>query len=90
MADIREAIDILDQDIVAAIAKRAKYVHMAAKFKKNPTAVKDEKRVQEVIASKKLHAEQFDVSSELIEKLYALMIDHFIEEELERWKTLGN
>ena len=86
MNDIRDAIDNIDENIVKLISKRAKYVHKASEFKKDEIAVQDTKRVKAVIASKKELAKKYGVSSTLIETLYANMIEHFINEEMEEWK----
>jgi len=67
-------------------ACRTKYVKEAAKFKKDEKAVKDSNRVQKVINSKKEIAEKYGASPELIEKIYGLMIDFFINEEMNEWK----
>ncbi len=86
MTDIREAIDTIDNEIVALISSRAKYVKAAAKFKKDEKAVRDSQRVKQVIKTKKELAEKYGASSELIEKLYKTMIDFFISEELKEWE----
>lgn len=87
MAEIREAIDITDRKIVKLIAKRSEYVKEAAKFKKDENAVKDPKRVLEVISSKKELAKKYGAPPELTEQIYKMMIDFFISEEMKEWKT---
>jgi isochorismate pyruvate lyase len=86
MIEIRKEIDSLDKQIVELIAHRSTYVKHAAKFKKNETVVKDVDRVKKVIDSKVALAKQFGVSSELIERLYTVMIDFFVSEELKEWE----
>lgn len=86
MNDIREAIDSIDENIVKLISKRAKYVQKASEFKQSEIAVRDEKRVKVVIASKKELAKKYGVSSSLIETIYTNMIEYFIKEEMEEWK----
>jgi isochorismate pyruvate lyase len=78
MTEIRTAIDIIDNQIVELIASRSKYVKKAAK---------DSNRVQKVINSKKELAEKYGASPELIEKIYKMMIDFFINEEMKEWKS---
>lgn len=87
MSDIREAIDSIDNSIVELIAKRSEYVYQAAKFKTSEKAVRDEERVKSVIRSKRELAEKYGASPELIERIYTLMIDFFISEEMKEWKT---
>lgn len=90
MVDIREQIDLLDSKIVELIAQRDRFVKCAAKFKKNEKAVRDSKRVEEVIKSKKLLAQKFNVSSELIGNIYSVMIDFFVNDEVKTWKSINN
>ena len=86
MEQIRKEIDAIDEEIVDLIASRAKYVSAAAKFKKNEKAVKDADRVKKVIDSKMKLAEEMGVSTVLIGKIYKVMIDHFVSQELKEWK----
>ncbi|MFV9629772.1 MAG: chorismate mutase [Methanosarcinales archaeon] len=87
MTEIRTAIDIIDNQIVELIASRSKYIKEAAKFKKDEKAVTDSNRVQKVINSEKELAEKYGASPELIEKIYLMMIDFFINEEMKEWKS---
>lgn len=86
--EIRAEIDIIDHEMVRLIGQRARFVKAAARFKRSETAVRDERRVAAVIASKRKLAEACDVSPELIEAVYRTMVGYFINEELEHWKTL--
>jgi isochorismate pyruvate lyase len=88
LLDIRSEIDLIDDAIVGLIAKRAEYVKCAAKFKKDEASVYDQKRVATVIESKKQLANKYDVSPELIGKVFSTMIDFFVNEELEVWKSI--
>lgn len=90
MKHIRDAIDTIDNEIVKLIAIRAKYVYKASEFKTSKGAVKDCKRVKEVIASKKELAKKYEVSPLLIEILYEKMIEHFINEEMKQWEKKKN
>ncbi|WP_026309909.1 chorismate mutase [Niabella aurantiaca] len=88
--EIRAGIDTIDEEIVRLISQRARFVKAAARFKRSETAVKDEKRVAAVIGSKRKLAVAYDVAPGLIEAVYRTMIGHFINEELEHWKTLDS
>ncbi|MDA3898909.1 MAG: chorismate mutase [Spirochaetes bacterium] len=87
MNDIRVAIDQIDKEIVEKIALRAKYVSAAAKYKNNETEVRDSKRVEKVIESKKALAQELGISPELIARIYEVMINFFINEEMDEWKN---
>lgn len=87
MIDIRNEIDVIDSKIVELIAKRAEYVKAAAKFKNDEDAVRDVKRVEAVIDSKKNLAREHGVSTSLVAKIYSIMIEHFINEEISEWHS---
>jgi len=87
MNDIRKEIDELDGKIVGLIANRATYVKAAAKFKNNEVAVRDVKRVEAVINSKKVLAKSHGVSPKLIGDIYSIMIEHFVNEEMKEWSN---
>lgn len=88
--DIRYEIDLIDNQIVKMISERADYVKEAAKFKNSEVAVRDKKRVEAVIESKKQLALKYGVSPELIGDIYKRMIDYFVDKEIEEWKTNGS
>lgn len=85
--EIRNGIDAIDNQIVKLIAKRAKYVDNAAKFKADIDSVKDEKRVARVIDSRRMLATEHGVSPELVEDIYRVMIKFFVEQEQKRWEA---
>jgi len=85
MGDIRSAIDVLDNNIIKLMSQRLEYVREASRFKKNETDVRDENRVREVVESKKRLAIKHNLPPELIGNIYEMMIDAFIDEELEEW-----
>jgi len=58
MAEVRAAIDDLDRQIVALIARRFGYMDAAARIKPDRASVRDELRKAEVIANVKAEARQ--------------------------------
>ena len=56
MAEVRAAIDDLDRQIVALIARRFGYMDAAARIKPDRASVRDEARKAEVIAKVKAEA----------------------------------
>jgi isochorismate pyruvate lyase len=87
MTDIRVAIDEIDNNIVNSISLRSKYVKKASEFKTSEKDVRDTERVKQVINSKKVLADKYGISSKLIENIYTVMIEHFINSELDEWKS---
>lgn len=86
IADIRDAIDEIDCEIVSLLASRASYVHKAASFKKDESAVRDEARVEKVIDSRRAMAKDSGVNPDLVEAVYRTMIDFFVKEEMEEFR----
>ena len=82
LSEVRQHIDRLDQEIVAAIAERGVYVHQAAVFKRNEQEVKAPQRVEQVIERVRTMAEAHQADPEVVEQVYRAMIPAFIEAEM--------
>ena len=84
--EIRMAIDLIDREMVRLIARRGEYVAAATKFKSSPEAVRDEKRVERVLAVKRKIAEEMEADPDLVEGVFKKMISLFIKKEMKLWK----
>ncbi|ARS51880.1 chorismate mutase [Kushneria konosiri] len=82
LAEVRQHIDRLDQEIVAAIAERGGYVHQAAAFKRNEQEVRAPQRVEQVIERVRTMAEEHQADPEVVEQVYRAMISAFTEAEM--------
>ncbi|MBD1896646.1 MULTISPECIES: isochorismate lyase [unclassified Coleofasciculus] len=85
--EIRQEIDEIDRQIIAAFGKRFEYVKAAAKFKTNETSVKAPERVQSMLQQRRLWAEEQGLNPDVIEKLYQDLINYFMNEELKHWQS---
>jgi len=83
---VRSNIDRIDNEIVKLISERSKYVKQAAKFKKDDNAVKDTKRVEQVIEKVKKLGEEYGLAPDIVESVYRVMISSFIDYELKEHK----
>lgn len=78
--EVREQIDKLDYDIIAALGMRLKYVHQVARFKENnEKSIKAEDRYQAVLKQRGVWAEENGLSEGVIKKMYEDLIHYFIE-----------
>jgi isochorismate pyruvate lyase len=81
MADLRRAIDALDARLVALLAMRQAYIERAAIIKQDRAAVRDEARVEEVVAKVLAAARQAGLSPAIAEPVWRTLIEHSIAHE---------
>lgn len=86
LEDIRNAIDEIDREVIALIGKRAGYVQAAAGFKKDRGAVRAPERVVAMLEKRADWAREKGLDPQMITELYANLINHFIDRELNQWK----
>ncbi len=86
MADIRQAIDSIDQEVIGLWAQRFEYVKAAAKFKTDETAVRAPERFAAMLAQRREWAQEQGLNPDVIEGLYRTLVTHFIDEELKHWQ----
>ena len=79
---IRQAIDALDREIVALIARRQELVEAAGALKKDADAVRAPDRVEQVIARVRSAAMDAGADPDVVEATFRAMIDAFISLEM--------
>lgn len=87
MDDIRAEIDHIDRTVVSLLGQRYQYVLAAAPFKTSEMAVRAPERFKAMLAKRREWAVEEGLNPDAIEKLYADLVNHFIDEELKRWKA---
>ena len=80
--DIRSQIDVIDREIITLFAQRFQYVKEIVKYKTDAAAVVAEDRKNEVIKIRGQWAEEMGLGKEAFEKIYAILIEYFIQEEM--------
>ncbi len=80
---IRKNIDDLDSMIITLLAKRADFVSVAGRLKKNEEGVRDPKRVEQVIERVRARAAEKGLDPEIAERTYRTIIACFIDKELQ-------
>ena len=87
MADVREAIDALDADLVTLFARRAAYIDRAAEIKARVgLAARLNDRVEDVVRKVRRHASEHGLPPDELEKLWRRLIDWSIEREEQHLK----
>ena len=82
LAEVRNEIDVLDDQIIELIAKRNNYIKQAARFKNTIDEVKAPERIDGVIQRLRRKALELDLSPNLVADLYTMMIDEMVETEI--------
>jgi isochorismate pyruvate lyase len=85
MADVRHGVDRLDEEIVARIGERFRYMDAAARIKPDRDAVRDEARKAQVLANVGRHAEAGGVPTAEVLELYERLIEASIAYEFVRF-----
>ena len=85
LAQVRGAIDALDERIVALLGERQAWVEQAGRLKRDrdDDAVRAPARVDAVIARVRKAAQRAGASPEVVERTYRAMIAAFIDLELQ-------
>jgi isochorismate pyruvate lyase len=81
LGEARGHIDGIDRQIIALMAERNSYVIESGRFKADPNAVSDPKRVEQIVAKMRGLAEKANLSPDVAEATYRAMIGAFTEEE---------
>ena len=82
MAEVRHGVDRLDEQIVALIGERFRYMDAAARIKPVREAVRDEGRKAQVLANVAALAAAEEVPAEVAADLYERLIEASIAYEL--------
>jgi isochorismate pyruvate lyase len=81
MADVRHEIDRLDRVLVALLAERQSFMDAAARIKGNRGAVRDEARIQDVLAKVRVAATQAGLSHAIAEPVWHALMERCIAYE---------
>ncbi len=85
--EVRREIDLIDRMVVAMLSKRFSYVREVVKYKDGTAeGIEANKRRELVLRSRRKWAKSEGLDPDVIEDIYARLIDYFIDEE----KKLAN
>lgn len=81
MAQLRDAIDALDRRLVALLARRQRYIERAAVLKQSRAAVRDEARIEEVVAKVIAEGRAAGLSADIAGPVWRALIEASIHHE---------
>jgi len=85
LADIRHAIDALDQQIVDALGLRMQYVKAASAFKPDQPSIAAPERVAAMLPQRRQWAQNVGLDGEFVEGLFNQIIHWYIAEQTAYW-----
>jgi isochorismate pyruvate lyase len=85
MAQVRHGVDRLDEQIVAFLAERFRYMEAAARIKPGRGSVRDEARKADVLSKVWTSSEAAAAPAERIAALYESLVEASIAFEFERF-----
>lgn len=85
MTEVRQGVDALDRALVTLLAERQRYMDAAARIKPNRGAVRDEARIEDVVAKVRAAARAAGLSEDIAEPVWRLLIERCIAHEFESW-----
>jgi isochorismate pyruvate lyase len=88
MAEVRIGVDALDRLLVTVLAERQRYMDAAARIKQDRDAVRDNARVEDVVAKVKAAAREAGLSEEIAEPVWRALIERCIAYEFDVWDRL--
>jgi len=86
MQDVRQAIDRLDEQLLELLGQRLEYIRRAAQLKTSIDQIRDEQRIESMIAHLKGQAASHGYSEQLVETVFRELIDFSVAHEMQLWK----
>jgi isochorismate pyruvate lyase len=90
MDEVRAGVDALDRELVRILVRRQGYMEAAARIKTARESVRDEARIEDVVAKVRARAREAGLSESIAEPVWRTLIERSIAYEFEVWdKTRG-
>jgi isochorismate pyruvate lyase len=82
LENVRNEIDSIDLEIVKLLSKRSKLVHSTVKFKNTLEEITSSFRVEEVIAMARKNAIENEISANMVDDVFHIVVDYMMELEI--------
>ena len=86
MQDVRQAIDAVDEQLLDLLANRISYIERAAEIKTSIDSIRDDDRIESIIAKRKFQAAEHGYSEDLIESIFRQLIEYSVAHEMRVFK----
>lgn len=83
LEEVRQEIDEIDKAIIGLIGKRFSFIQEIVKYKSTIEEVYAKNRYDTVIFKRREIAADYNLDPDVIERIYRIMMDYFIKEQLE-------
>ena len=90
LEEVREEIDIIDEQLVDLISKRSHLIRQAAAFKESVDDVKAQDRIDAIMQRVRTKAIELNINPNMISELFTIMIDEMVETEISEFRNGGN
>ena len=81
MEELREEIDLLDNELLGLFAKRFKFIEDAALIKNDINEIRDNARIEKIVSRVRDLAKTNNLSEDIIEELWRFIIELSIKHE---------
>jgi isochorismate pyruvate lyase len=88
MAEVRQAIDAIDRELVALLADRLHFIAEAARLKPRRDLVRDEDRVNDVLTKVRAAASAQGIDPDLIAGVFRELVERSIAHEFSLFDQL--
>ncbi|MDE2109591.1 MAG: chorismate mutase [Alphaproteobacteria bacterium] len=89
MSQLRAEIDRLDRALVKLLSERQRYIERAAEIKSDREVVRDEARIEDVVAKVLAEARKAGLSADIAEAVWRTLVDRSIALEFRVFDAKG-
>ena len=90
LQEVRNAVDIIDTQLVELISQRSHLIRQAAGFKESVDEVKADDRIDDIMQRVRKKAIELNINPNMISDLFKIMIDEMVETEISELRNAGN
>jgi isochorismate pyruvate lyase len=87
LADIREACDAIDREILRLLGKRMPYVKEAVRFKTSEEDIRHPDKMPSFMQARREWAVAEGIDPGYVENLYQVLVDHSFEVQAGLWRA---